>query len=138
MKLDFNHLRPSAKHFAIPLDDVRIPASNPKQVVLHVAFCGKGSAYFNALLKWKSLADDKAANQRASDAFARMGVVGWENVDDGGKPVAFSHTGAKEIFDALIEADRFDKIDRVLLAAMNPDNYTEALSAAEVAELGKP
>jgi hypothetical protein len=138
MNLSFKHLSPTASHIEVILDDVRIPADNPKQVVLHVAFCGKGSKFFNALMKWKTLADDDAANQRAADAFARLGVVGWANVEDGGKPVPFSHTGTKEIFDALIAAKRYDKIDRALTPAMNPDNYTEALPAAEVAELGKP
>lgn len=133
LKLDLGHLRPSASHVVVTLSDVRIPASNPKQTALHVAYCGKGSKFWNASMKWKALGDPDAANKRAADAFARLGVVGWENVDG----AAFSVDGVIEIFDALMAADRFDKIDHALLQALNPDNFTEP-APVEAGELGKP
>lgn len=132
----FDHLKPVAKSYEHIMHGVHIPASNPKPVVLHLKFCGRGSTYWNAIMKFKTLADEKAATKRAAERFAVMGVAGWDNVETAaGTPVAYTHELGQQVFDMLVDADREEKVDLAIQVAMNKDNFTEA--TPEGAELGK-
>jgi hypothetical protein len=131
----FDHLRPVAKFHEHVMHGVHIPASNPKPVALHLAYCGKGTRFWNAITKFKTLADDRAATKRAAEVFSRMGIVGWANVEHDGQALPYSSEIGGQVLEMLVDADRADKVDAALVAAMNPDNFTEPV--VEAAELGK-
>ena len=130
----FAHMTPRGT-FEIVLHDVRIPRDNEKPLVLIAKFAGKGSPYWNALLKLKPLADTDAATERAAALFARLAVTGWKNVEKDSKPVPYTSELGTEVLHKLIRAKRGDKVNDAIGAAVNPDNYAEPI--VESAELGK-
>lgn len=131
----FDHLKPVAKFHEHVMHGVHIPATNPKPVILHLAYCGKGTRFWNAITKFKALADEKAANRRSAEVFSRLGIVGWANVENDGQPLAYSTELGAQVLEMLIAVDRDEKIDFALNAAMNPENFTEPV--VEAIELGK-
>lgn len=127
----FEHLRPKpAKTYEHILHGVHYPASNPNPIVLHLVFCGRGSPYWNAITKFKSLADEKAATKRAASKFAELGVVGWGNVE-----APFTAEDCEKLLTMLVDVNRDEIVDRAITVAMTPDNFTEA--APDGVELGK-
>lgn len=133
---NLDHLRPTAKHYEHVLHGVHIPVDNPKPVTLFLAFCGRGSRYWNALLKWKPIADEVEATRRSANALAELGVIGWKHVEHDGTPVPYNPEDCQKVFDALLAANRLEIVDRALAAAMNPDNFTET-PLPTAADLGK-
>jgi hypothetical protein len=130
----FAHLTPRGTFDHI-LTDVHIPRDNPKPVVLRLKFCGRGSAYLNAVQKLKPLADERAANERASKLFALHGVDGWENVQKDGQDLAYTPELGAEVFTKLIRARVDEKVALAIGEAMNANNFREPLVEAD--ELGK-
>ncbi|RPH64999.1 MAG: hypothetical protein EHM89_00220 [Acidobacteria bacterium] len=130
----FDHLTPRGT-FDIVLHDVHIPRDSDKPVVLTAKFAGKGSPYWNAMMKLKPLADATAATERAATLLAKLAIVGWQNVSKNGVPVVYSAELGAEVLHKLIRAKRAEKVDYAIAAAMNPDNYREPI--VEAVDLGK-
>lgn len=130
----FDHLTPRDT-IEIILDGAHIPRTNKLPVVLVVKYCGRGTPYWNAITKFKPLADVDAATERAATAFAKLGVVDWKNVvGKDGKPIPYTWGGCAEILHKLVKADRIDKVDNAIARAMMPDNYIA--QAPEATDLG--
>lgn len=132
----FDHLKPVAKVYEHVMHGVHIPVDNPKPVVLHLKFCGRGTPYWNAVMKFKALADEKEATKRAAERFAALGIAGWKNVEQAGQPVPYTSELGAFVLSQLVDADRPEKVDLAIAAAMSPDNFTET-PAPEAGELGK-
>lgn len=117
------------------LDGVHIPAENESPIVLVLEYAGKGSAYWNALLKQKPLDDAEAATKRAATLFAKHAIAGWKNVERDGKPVPYTPELGTEVLVKLVRAKREGKVDAAVSYALNPDNFRAPIIKA--ADLGK-
>lgn len=132
----FDHLKPVAKVYEHVMAGVHIPVDNPRPVVLLLRYCGRGTAYWNAVMKFKPLADEKEATKRAAERFAVLGIDGWKNVEHAGQPVTYTSELGEFVLSQLVDANRPEKVDLAIAAAMSPDNFTET-PAPEAGELGK-
>lgn len=130
----FDYLAPTATA-EYTLAGVHIPPDNPEPVVLELEYAGRGSPYWNAILKLKPLEDEIEATKRAAVVFAKHAIRGWKNVQKDGKPVPYTHELAGEVLVKLIHAKRYAKVEAAINFGMAPDNFKPP--TVEAAELGK-
>lgn len=122
----FDHLTPR-ETAEVVLHGVFVPREAQKPVILEIKYCGRGSPYWNAMLKLKTLADPIEAAERAARLWVKHGVTGWRNVDIEGQPVAFAAERCAEILVKLVRATRADKVDDAIAWSMNADNFVAQL-----------
>lgn len=120
------------------LDGVRVRADKP--VALTLKHAGESNpGYFNARARLD--AQLKASTgEPTSDAmrpllipiFAKHVIADWENVNGtDGKATKYSARECEELLSALARK-RPDIVDRVMVFAMRPDNFTAQLDASAV------
>ena len=130
----FDHLTPRGTIDHV-LTGVHIPRSNPKPVILTLKFCGRDSAYMNALTKAKPVADDDARQEPAAVLFAKHGVESWRNVEHDGAGVTYTPELGAEVFVKLLKSKADDKLGEAIAVATSRDNFRAPIVEAD--DLGK-
>lgn len=130
----FDHLTPK-QTIEYPMVNVHIPRTNPEPLVLLMKFGGRGSPFFNALMKAPPITDKQAAYERLAKLMTKHLISGWKNVEKDGKPVAFAPELCEEILSKLVKAQRGDKIEDAAAHAMGADAFAEL--TVDAADLGK-
>jgi hypothetical protein len=130
----FDHLTPRGTiEYALP--NVHIPKDNPEPVVLLLKFGGRGSPFFNAMLKAPPVADKQAAYERLAQMAVKHLIGGWKNVQKDGKPVPYTPELGEEVLTKLVKAKRGDKVEDMTAHAMGGDSFADLV--VDPVDLGK-